>query len=90
MVNNQLINNSLDIVSKAISVLANKDLTVISYRHDHAAKPTIEVEHHPFCTKMIESGAAAYFMHATPYRFGQFELEGCRVVWKERDTYRLN
>lgn len=90
MANNQIINESLNAVSKAIKSLCDESLTVIGFYHDSYSKPTIEIEHHPKCSKYISSGQAAYYHHEGLHRFGQFELEGCRIVWKERDTSRLH
>ncbi|MDF7667988.1 hypothetical protein PT273_09060 [Orbaceae bacterium ESL0727] len=63
MTNNQIISNSLDSVNRAIAKLVEENLTVIGFRYDHITKPTIEIEYHPFCAKLIKNGAAAYFMH---------------------------
>lgn len=90
MVTNQIINKSLDAVNKAVKSLTDEELTVVGFYHDSFSKPTIEIEHHPKCGKYIAAGQAAYYRHEGLYRFGQFELAGCRIVWKERDTRRLH
>lgn len=90
MHNNLLISNSLVRIGKAVHSLDDKALTVIGYRHDNSNIPTIEIAHHPICEKMIANGSAVYFMHIGVHRFGQFELEGCRVVWKELDLSRFH
>ncbi|MDF7669857.1 hypothetical protein PT276_01335 [Orbaceae bacterium ESL0721] len=90
MQNNQIINNGLSAVKRAVKSLSDQELTVIGFYHDSFSKPTIEIEHHPKCSKYIAAGLAAYYRHEGLYRFGQFELNGCRIVWKERDTSRLH
>ncbi|XKM14270.1 hypothetical protein RCS94_03635 [Orbaceae bacterium ac157xtp] len=90
MKNNQIINNGLSSLNQAIKSLSDLDLTVIGFYQDLLSKPTIEIEHHPKCKKYIATGQAAYYRHEGLYRFGQFELEGCRIVWKERNTSRLH
>jgi hypothetical protein len=90
MKTNQLINNGINAVNQAVNILSNEDLTVIGFYHDSLSKPTIEIEHHPKCNKYIEAGRATYYRHEGYYRFGQFELNGCRIVWKERDISRLH
>ncbi len=90
MVTNQIINKSLKAVNKAVKSLTDEELTVIGFYHDSFSKPTIEIEHHPKCNKYIVAGQAVYYLHKGIYRFGQFELEGCRIVWRELDTNRLH
>lgn len=90
MKNNHLINNGINAVNKAINALSNEELTVIGFYHDSLSRPTVEIEHHPKCNKYIAAGQATYYRHEGYYRFGQFELAGCRIVWKERDISRLH
>lgn len=90
ILNNQVINNAINAVNTAINTLENEELTVVGFYHDSLSKPTIEIEHHPKCTKFIVAGKATYYRHEGYYRFGQFELNGCRIVWKERDISRLH
>ncbi|MCX8650038.1 hypothetical protein J3U21_06560 [Gilliamella sp. B2776] len=90
MKKNQLISNNINAVNKAVNILSNEELTVIGFYHDSLSKPTIEIEHHPKCNKYIDAGQATYYRHEGHYRFGQFELNGCRVIWKERDISRLH
>ncbi|MFQ0994161.1 hypothetical protein GYW75_03925 [Gilliamella sp. ESL0232] len=90
MKKNQLINNSINAVNNAVTILSNEEFTVIGFYHDSLSKPTIEIEHHPKCNKFIAVGKAMYYRHEGYYRFGQFELNGCRVIWKERDISRLH
>lgn len=71
----------------AIEQLAERGFTVIKVDFT-PARPTITVQNDGRCQALIESGQAAYYSfgreeHIGPYRVGQFQFSGCRVIWAE-------
>ncbi|WP_198408174.1 hypothetical protein [Pseudogulbenkiania sp. NH8B] len=72
----------------AIEALSQSGLTVVKVELETPARPTIRIQTCGQCRRLIESGDAVYFSygqmdHFGPYREGQFQLGGCRIVWTE-------
>lgn len=90
---NQIMVNGLNSIQQAIQILNAMNVVVLDYRHDGISKPTITIEHHPYCQELINEGVAAYYLSGSVgnglYQQGQFALLDCRVVWQERATNRI-
>ena len=75
-------------VAGAIEALGDNGFTVIGIDFAAPSRPTVRVQNCGKCQRLIHNGEAAYFGYgasggAGPYREGQFQLGGCRVVWTE-------
>ncbi|UTH73947.1 hypothetical protein [Chromobacterium sp. IIBBL 290-4] len=75
-------------VVRAIEALSQNNFTVVSVELSTPSRPTINIQTCGNCRRMIEKGEAVYFSFGRdtyfgPYRQGQFELGGCRIVWTE-------
>lgn len=69
----------------AIEQLAERGFTVIKVDFT-PARPTITVQKDRHCQALIESGEAVYYSFGRqdpfgPYKVGQFQFSGCRVIW---------
>lgn len=92
MPNNAQISNAILLASTLKVAEAIKELGRMGFvaRSANLAgkRPTIEIQTHPRCAKLVSEGEAAYYSfgreeHIGPYRQGQFCVSGCRVVWTE-------
>lgn len=75
-------------IAGAIESLTQRGLTVVGVELGSPARPTIRIQTCAKCSRLIENGEAAYYSfgqntHMGPYREGQFNLGGCRIVWME-------
>ncbi|MCG8993244.1 hypothetical protein LH427_09690 [Laribacter hongkongensis] len=92
MTNNPQISNAVLLastlkVAEAIKELGRMGL-VARAANLNGKRPTIEIQTNARCHRLIQSGEAVYYSfgrepHFGPYREGQFNLGGCRVVWTE-------
>lgn len=92
MPNNAQISNAILLastlkVAEAIKELGRMGLVAIDARLE-GKRPTIQIQTHSRCAKLVSEGEAAYYSfgkldHFGPYRVGQFTLGGCRVIWTE-------
>ena len=93
-IQNSTIASQLLKVVDVIIELTSHGLLVEEVKYDLISRPTITIEHHPYCKKMIDGGSASYYMSGPDesglYQMGHFTVLGCRVVWKERLTNRLH
>lgn len=91
---NTIITTNLLKVIDVIVELSRHDMLVIEVRYDFISRPTITIEEHPYCKKIIEEGTASYYASGPDgqgyYQTGQFNVLNCRVIWKERITKRLH
>lgn len=72
----------------AIEALSQRGFTVVKVELDSPARPTIRIQTCGRCHQLITKGEAVYYSfgqreHIGPYREGQFNLGGCRIVWME-------
>lgn len=86
---NHRVHNSINAINQAVELLSREGFIIIGFYHDSQSKPTVEIDYAPKCNTYITIGQAIYYRHEGYYRFGQFELEGCRIIWKERNIRRL-
>lgn len=75
-------------VAAAIEGLSQNGFTVVAVELNTPARPTIRIQTCSQCRRLIANGEAVYFSygrqeHFGPYREGQFNLGGCRIVWTE-------
>jgi len=75
-------------VAAAIEALSQNNFTVVAVELNTPARPTIRIQTCSQCHRLIAKGDAVYFSygqqeHFGPYREGQFQLGGCRIVWTE-------
>lgn len=81
---NDLMLDRLTAAKRAVVALKREGYTVIDVRLA-GCRPLIEVQNHPHLAELIESQRACYYIYrhgpCGPERVGQFELEGCRVIW---------
>ncbi|MEN3809456.1 hypothetical protein [Chromobacterium piscinae] len=85
--NAQMMTGAMKVVH-AIEALTQNNFTVVSVELNTPTRPTINIQTCGNCRRMIEKGEAVYFSFGRdtyfgPYRQGQFELGGCRIVWTE-------
>lgn len=90
MKKNQVINDGITAIIQAIQTLSKQELKVVSFYHNSFSKPIIEIKHHPKCDQFIAMGRATYYHQEGHYRFAQFKLNGCLIMWKERDNSHLH
>ncbi|WP_293766801.1 hypothetical protein [uncultured Aquitalea sp.] len=85
-VNEVMLASALRLTS-AIEQLVERGFTVIKVDFT-PARPTITVRNDAHCHAMVESGDAVYYSFGKrdyfgPYKVGQFQCGGCRVIWVE-------
>ncbi|WP_036666347.1 hypothetical protein [Paludibacterium yongneupense] len=85
---NAMIRDAAVKVAEAIDALSENGFTVVKVELDMPARPTIRIQTCAHCHRLISNGDAVYYSygqqdHFGPYREGQFQLGGCRVVWLE-------
>ncbi|MCD0493922.1 hypothetical protein LQD23_16700 [Chromobacterium violaceum] len=78
------------LVAAAVERLTKRGMAVLSVEME-PPRPTIRILKHESCVAMIKEEKAAYFgfdqdTYFGKYRQGQFQLNGCRVVWDELDA----
>ncbi|MEN7431425.1 hypothetical protein VA599_11745 [Chromobacterium sp. TRC.1.1.SA] len=78
------------LVAAAVERLTRRGLIVVGVEME-PPRPTIRILKHESCTAMVQEGKAAYYgfdqdIYFGKYRQGQFQLNGCRVVWDELDA----
>ncbi|MCW3479710.1 hypothetical protein OL229_09065 [Neisseriaceae bacterium JH1-16] len=85
---NQLMLSAAQRLTCAIEQLSAEGYTVIKADFANPARPTVTVQNDERCHALIDSGTAAYYAFGKedyfgPYRIGQFQCAGCRVIWAE-------
>lgn len=83
-----IILDRLTAAKQAVVVLKREGYSVIDVRIADGCKPTIELQDHPRLAQLVAEQKASYYIyrqgHTGPERVGQFDLDGCRVIWTAR------
>ncbi len=84
---NSLMLQAVKKVETVIQELGRRGFAVAGIDMSSPGRPTVRIQTSARCAQLIESGQAAYYSFGQGdigrYREGQFNLDGCRVVWTE-------
>ncbi|MBN4664214.1 hypothetical protein HUS70_03250 [Pandoraea nosoerga] len=75
-------------IALTIEQLTQEGFVVIGIEYSSGAKPTVQVQTCSLCRALVERGEATYYRSGRGecghYRTGQFQRNGCRVLWTEQ------
>lgn len=84
---NDYILDRLTQVKSAVVALKKRGFVVVGIDLSHGIKPTVQIQYCRQCQQLIATDEAAYYKHITGAagreRWGQLDIENCRVVWRE-------
>lgn len=86
----RIIESALNTSAKTVRELGYMGLTVLDVDVKFPNQPTIQVQYSPIIDTLRSNGQAVIYKYLSQTRggslVGQFQLNGCRIVWVEVNT----